>query len=548
MEHGEVGENRPVTAGGAIDSRRTPRIVVTDAHARERKGVVALAVFIVAVALAAVVIFVAGRHQWFYLDEWDFLARRTAGNLGDLFRPHNEHWSTLPILEYRLLWQLVGLRSYRPYQVVVIALHLATAILLRAVMRRSGVDPWIATAAATLFLFLGSGDQDIIWAFQSGYVGAVVFGLCQLLVAAHEGPIGARDWLALGFGLLALMCSGVAVPMVLAVGVAVLIARGWRPALLQTGPLAGIYLAWLFAIGRSGYGSHGTTVHDVVSFTRSDTTVTFRGLGHSVGIAIILGVLLTAGTALGAFVGARRDRWQLAMPIGLLVGALAYVLSGAIGRPNFTFNHETNRYIHVTAALTLPALAYGADAIVRRWRIAFPAVLAVLVVGIPGNIREFRVHNFVDQGSPAFTLTLPRVPLAHRVPRDTRPDLVLAPDVTIGWLLSGVASGRIPSPPDHLGAESTSATLSLALAQTNASTTPNPCRAVRGATPVEIAEGERVGLAGGPLEVALQPTLNDGYLTYSPAGGNQLTARTAIATWVRSADPSHPATLCRVAD
>ena len=38
-----------------------------------------------------------GRGGWFIFDEWDLLADRRAWNLGDLFRPHFQHWFTLPI-------------------------------------------------------------------------------------------------------------------------------------------------------------------------------------------------------------------------------------------------------------------------------------------------------------------------------------------------------------------------------------------------------------------------------------------------------------------
>ena len=40
------------------------------------------------------------RHQWFAGDEWDLLARRglTGSHEIGLFQPHNEHWSTLPVL------------------------------------------------------------------------------------------------------------------------------------------------------------------------------------------------------------------------------------------------------------------------------------------------------------------------------------------------------------------------------------------------------------------------------------------------------------------
>ena len=45
--------------------------------------------------------------QWFYGDEWDFLGHRgLAGAERSLWAPHNEHWSTGPILIYRALYTL----------------------------------------------------------------------------------------------------------------------------------------------------------------------------------------------------------------------------------------------------------------------------------------------------------------------------------------------------------------------------------------------------------------------------------------------------------
>ena len=71
----------------------------------------ALIVFVV-YALAMVPLLVHWGHKWwFWADDWDFLANRTGGNLGDLFRGHYQHWVTLPVLAYRLLWSIFGIRS-----------------------------------------------------------------------------------------------------------------------------------------------------------------------------------------------------------------------------------------------------------------------------------------------------------------------------------------------------------------------------------------------------------------------------------------------------
>ena len=67
---------------------------------------------------------------------------------------------SLPILLYRLLWVMVGLRSYLPYRIILLVLHLVAAGILLALMRRSGVRPWIATIVAVAFVYFGSGGEN----------------------------------------------------------------------------------------------------------------------------------------------------------------------------------------------------------------------------------------------------------------------------------------------------------------------------------------------------------------------------------------------------
>ena len=223
----------------------------SDKHARP-----AFIAFIGAELVALVFYMSVSRPMWFYLDEWDFLANRTGGNLGDLFRAHNEHWVTLPILVYRGMWWAVGLRSYRPYQLIIVLMHLGAAYLVRVIMRRVGVRPWTATIVACVLVFFGAGYQNIILPFQMTLVGSLVFGFVHLLLATHDGPLDRRDYWGLAAGLAALMCSGVGVSMVIAVGAAVLLARGWRLALLHTVPLAAAYAVWYAWIGHVGYNGY----------------------------------------------------------------------------------------------------------------------------------------------------------------------------------------------------------------------------------------------------------------------------------------------------
>ncbi len=95
-----------------------------------------------------------------------------------------------------------------------------------------------------MFALFGAGYENIIWAGDTGNVGALVFSLTQLFLAAHDGSIDRRDWLGLIAGIAALMCSGVAMILIMVVGLATLVRRGLRFALFHTAPLAVLYSIW----------------------------------------------------------------------------------------------------------------------------------------------------------------------------------------------------------------------------------------------------------------------------------------------------------------
>ena len=227
---------------------------VTDSRPADASTRPAMTTFLAGEIVALVVFMFFSRRMWFGGDEWNFLVARTGGNLHDLFLPFYEHhWVTLPVLVYRGLWWVFGLRSYRPYQLVIVALHLTAAYQLRSIMRRVDVRPWTATLFAFTFLFFGRGYLNMVSPFQMTLVGSLVFGLAHLILATHDGDLDRRDAWGLAAGGAALMCSGVGITMAMTVGAAVLLVHGWRRALVHTVPLACAYIIWFAAIGNYRY-------------------------------------------------------------------------------------------------------------------------------------------------------------------------------------------------------------------------------------------------------------------------------------------------------
>ena len=85
-------------------------------------------------AWVALMVLATNTNQWFFADEWEFIARRSRpAGLGDTIRmylrPHNEHWSTLPLLVYRGIFGVVGLKAYWPYLIVHLAAHVGLGVV-----------------------------------------------------------------------------------------------------------------------------------------------------------------------------------------------------------------------------------------------------------------------------------------------------------------------------------------------------------------------------------------------------------------------------------
>jgi hypothetical protein len=425
------------------------------------------AVHYVALAAAAVALVVLNQHQWFIGDEWSFIAQRKAG---DLLSPHNGHWTSLPLLVFRGLDTLFGLGSYRPYVLVLIVAHLIATHLLWRVMRRSGVAPGLATGLCAIFALLGAGYENLLWAFQISFVGALALGLAFLLLTDHDGGIGRLDRLGWLAGLATMMCSGVALTMIGVVGLNAVMRRGWKTGFIIVGPPLGAYLLWSWGWGWRAVGSDADLSLPVLlqlpGYVWKGLTATFaQSVGHDGGGPALLLCFLIWVARVPTGIGHRKDDLNLACA----AGAVSLFLIAALVRlGNYTVEQsQSSRYLYLSAALLLPLVGSALSSLSPESlgsRVILPVVgVMVLVHGVNVLRAEAEVTGVREQASRAVIAAAARIAFRHeRVIADegeqfARPEPVNAASLSFKALRQLVSRGELPveakaDPLSHLAA------------------------------------------------------------------------------------------------
>lgn len=446
---------------------------------------------LLAVALAILV--VAGQGQHFFYDEWAFIGGKLdALPFADRYLlPHNEHWSMLPVLAYRTLRATVGVGSYWPYLGLLLLLHLGVTHVLWRLMLVTGSKPIVATALAAVFSVLGAGAEDLLWAFQIGFVGSTLLGVGAVCLTVT----GTGSWHRIGVIAFLITASfatsGVGLAYLIVVPL-VLVQRVRRNAVLIFCLPLLVYVGWYATYGSSlTHAARATAtlpllVGAFIVVGLAAVLTRYFGFPDNLTCLLVVGVPILAGLALAC-----RDWWTdrtlaLRTPVAMSAGAVIFFGTVGLARAGLGLGSATSsRYIYVAGALLLPAIALLISRGVDRHAQLMKAVVPVVVAMAVSNVfqlfayaRDTRDENNSSRGvlvaasdlvrsnSPIFTGQLPE---PH-----------LAPDLTTKDLgsrhLDPAFEGVIPGRPDRLTA---SLNLQIRVAPTQGTDTASSCRRAR---------------------------------------------------------------------
>jgi hypothetical protein len=381
----------------------------------------------VAVAAWAILLWM-GRGLSFYSDEWYYIANRSLFDPQTWFPPHGEHWSTIPIVAYRVLMELFGLRTYMPYLALLVGLHVLVAFGVFVLLRR-WTGPLPALAGGILILFFGSGFENIFWAFQIGFVASVGAGLLMIWLLERP-PTPGRVAAVVALLVFCLATSGLGLIFLAIGGLWMLLTSGWRRWLPTLALPVAVYLAWYLAIGHSGTGSQRNpfTIDQVVLTPGFVAEGVENSIGSITGLPPVLAGVVALGLVAGLAVAAIR-RHPIPVPtIALAFGViLQYTLIGLTRAGIFAGQSDYTRYTYLGGILTL--LAIGAMAGTLRApagpaarRLIFVAAVVILVPAAILNLQLLAAGRDLFAVRAEFTRALIADAVAPQLPPDVDPD------------------------------------------------------------------------------------------------------------------------------
>ena len=315
-------------------------------------------------------------------------------------------------------------------------------------MLQARITPWVATVVVLPLIVLGAGSQNLLWAFQIGFLGSVALGLGAMLLVNHAGAWQRRDWAALAPAVFALLWSGVSVLLVVVCVLVVLLRRGIKPAAAFAIPPAVVYIVWAARLSTADEPRRA----DRARVLRRPVAVRRHGLSTAADAFVLDAPLARCRSVLLLLVvylvrTAERATTEAAVAYACAVGAVAQFVLSAYGRQKLGHRpgDARSRYGYVAIILLAPAVAMALDRILRRATRAVPRRVRRRLpdAGRSRTLQLLRDDAFTEADARA---TGPRAAILAAAQIANDPTQRLAPEATPEPHYSPDLTARRPAP------------------------------------------------------------------------------------------------------
>ena len=313
-------------------------------------------VFLIIICSQSVLIWI-NRRTWFFGDDFAFLTYRyfSAANgewIKAFLNPHNEHFVLFPAILFSAMQKVFGLKNHLAFMFPVLFLHGLIQFLVAVVMKSRCKSNITAFCAIATIGFLSPGAENLLWAFQAGFIGSIAIGLLQLILLDNRESIGGKECLASFLGVVSIATQGTGITSTFIVFIFLLVQKQYIRSLVVTVPPALVFSIWFVMIGKSGQSdqlSYETSL-DIPAYVLKGLTTSLDAILHVQGSTTFVLVLCIFGLSRVDSIGRK-----IVLPLCFSIGAVFFYTLNGISRIQFGVDQSTSsRYTYVGVVLLAP--------------------------------------------------------------------------------------------------------------------------------------------------------------------------------------------------
>ena len=399
-------------------------------------GVVALVSFVLSLWI--------NRNTWFLGDDFAILTDRYFASLDGnwsqaLLLPHNDHLIALPVLVFIALGHLVGLNNHLVYMLPAIFMHIAILLAIAIILKKRCTSTLTALSAVCCIAFLSAGYEVLMMATNMAHVAPIFLGLYQLILVDHDGDISKRDIVATMLGVIAVLCAGTSIPLIVMIALFLVLQRQYKRASLIALPPASLWLIWFFKYGTLNHGVKGDTQFTTFNKTEQIAQYVIKGLQGSLeAISHISGssTFLIVLCFLGLYKKSIKSQ-AILMPFCMAVGSVLFYFITGFSRVTFG-EPVSGRYLYLGAIFIIPLVFIGIESLLEgvavRQFFTITATVWISAMGIIGFLAATESSPYTYQARREAIESVRDLVASGATDLTGAPSPVFDPNLTVDWI------------------------------------------------------------------------------------------------------------------
>ena len=384
------------------------------------------------------------RHTWFIGDDFAILTDRyfaaSDGNWSQaLLLPHNDHLVALPILVFIGLGNVFGLDNHLVYMLPAIFMHIAILLAVAIILKKRCASTLTALSAVCCVAFMSAGYEVLMMATNMAHVAPIFLGLYQLILVDHDGDISKRDIVATLLGVIAVICAGTSIPLIVMIALFLVLQRQYKRAVLIAVPPAALWLMWFVEYGTLNHGVKGDTQYTTFNKTEQIAQYVIKGLQGSLeAISHISGssTFLIILCFLGLYKKSIKSK-AILMPFCMAVGSVLFYSITGFSRVTFD-EPASGRYVYLGAIFIIPLVFIGIESLLEqvpsRHIFTIAATVWISAMGIIGFLAAIETSPYTYQGRREAIESVRDFVASGGTGFTGAPSPIFDPNFTVDWI------------------------------------------------------------------------------------------------------------------